>query len=253
MKTDPAQPELVALFTDFGGDGLYVGQMKAVLARLAPRVPVVDLMSNAPVFNPRASAYLLAALAGSMPAGTLFLGVVDPGVGSDRGALAVRAGSRWFVGPDNGLFSRAWRDAEAVEIRSIEWRPPGCSDSFHGRDLFAPVAGQLCRGERPAGRPLEPGDLVGADWPDQLEEVIYVDHFGNLVTGIRAGSLDLASQLLVGGERVAYARTFSSVPGGAPFWYRNSIGLVEIAANRGRACELLGVAEGEPVAPCPSP
>lgn len=248
MKTHAARPDLVALFTDFGGDGLYVGQVRAVLARLAPGVPVVDLVSNAPAFNPRASAYLLAALAGAMPAGTLFLGVVDPGVGSDRGALTVRAGSRWFVGPDNGLFARAWRDAEAVEIRSIDWRPPECSVTFHGRDLFAPVAAQLCRGERPAGRSLEPGELVGADWPDQLEEVIYVDHFGNLVTGIRAASLDRASQLRVGGERVAYARTFSSVPEGTPFWYRNSIGLVEIAANRSRACELLGVFEGEPVA-----
>ena len=247
MKRDPAQPDLVALFTDFGGDGLYVGQMRAVLARLAPGVPVVDLMSNAPAFNPLASAYLLAALAGSMPAGTLFLGVVDPGVGSDRRALTVHAGSHWFVGPDNGLFSRAWRDAEGVEIRSIDWQPTGCSVSFHGRDLFAPVAAQLCRGERPAGRPLEPGGLVGVDWPDQLEEVIYIDHFGNLLTGIRADSLDRASQLLVAGERVAYARTFSSVPEGTPFWYRNSIGLVEIAANRRRACERLGVAEGEPV------
>ena len=247
MARHASNPNLLALFTDFGGEGLYVGQMKAVLAGLGAGVPVIDLMSDAPTFDPRASAYLLDALARSLPEGVVFVGVVDPGVGSDRPGLVVRTDSHWFVGPDNGLFSRVCHSAGAPEIQNIEWRPAACSESFHGRDIFAPVAAGVCKGEKRFGARREPSSIVGADWPEHLPEVIYVDHFGNALTGVRADSLDTRTTLRIKGRPVGFARTFSEAPLRSPFWYANSLGLVEIAVNQGSARALLGIAPGDPV------
>ena len=140
---------MLVLVTDFGVAGPYLGQMKAVLYRDAPGVPVVDLFSDAPTCNPRATAYLLSAYAMEFPAGSVFLGVVDPGVGTEaRRPVAVEADGRWFVGPDNGLFSLVARHAHTAHWWEITWRPQHLSMSFHGRDLFAPVAAMLARGER---------------------------------------------------------------------------------------------------------
>src|SRR5690348_15322031 len=140
---------MIVLFTDFGATGPYVGQVKAVLAREAPQQPVIDLLHQAPAMNPRASAYLLASLAPSIKGDAAFVCVVDPGVGTARRALALRADGRWFVGPDNGLLDVVARRARETEWWEIAWRPQDLSATFHGRDLFAPVAARLARGETP--------------------------------------------------------------------------------------------------------
>jgi len=229
---------MIALFTDFGLRGPYVGQMKAVLQREAANVPVVDLMHDAPAFDARASAYLLAALVDAFPAGTVFAGVVDPGVGSAaRRAVMLQADGRWFVGPDNGLFAIVARRAGNAAWHEILWRPEALSASFHGRDLFAPVAARLVRGERPESREL--GDAVGSGWPDELAEVIYIDDFGNAMTGLRAARLAMDARLTLGEHRLSRARTFSDVPVGQAFWYENANGLAEIAVNQGSAAEAL--------------
>jgi S-adenosylmethionine hydrolase len=106
---------LIVLFTDFGLQGPYTGQMKAVLAQMAPNRPVIDLFADAPIGNPKASAYLLAAYAAWFPAGTVFLCVVDPGVGGKRPAIVVEANSKWYVGPGNGLFELVQRRAEKTQ------------------------------------------------------------------------------------------------------------------------------------------
>ena len=139
---------MIVLFTDFGLTGPYTGQMKAVLARNAPAVPVIDLFADAPAFQPYLSAYLLGAYCGAVPQGGVLLGVVDPGVGTDRLPLVVRADGRWYVGPDNGLFELVMRRAAVVEAWTIDWRPDRLSASFHGRDLFAPVAAKLAWASR---------------------------------------------------------------------------------------------------------
>ncbi|MEW7980151.1 MAG: SAM-dependent chlorinase/fluorinase [gamma proteobacterium symbiont of Phacoides pectinatus] len=144
----------IALFTDFGPEGICIGQMRAVLADAG--LPVFDLMNDAPAFDPRAGAYLLAALADSLPDGTLYLCVVDPGVGTGRMPLLVRHRGSWFIGPDNGLLSRL-----DGTVQRIDWRPERLSESFHGRDLFAPAAVRLCRGRELAVTPLDPQRLVG--------------------------------------------------------------------------------------------
>lgn len=243
---------MIVLFTDFGLEGPYIGQMKAILARQASNKPLIDLFSDAPACNPKASAYLLAAYAEEFPLDTVFLCVVDPGVGSaERRPAMMRASGRWFVGPDNGLFDIVARRGSHVEWWRIGWRPPRLSASFHGRDLFAPVAAQLALGALPtddflAGAPLTWGIETG--WPDDLYEVVYVDHFGNAMTGIRATSLSADAILIARNDMFRQARTFADVPPGQGFWYENANGLVEIAVNQGRADEILGLKVGDVIA-----
>ena len=238
---------MIVLFTDFGLEGPYVGQMKAVLQQEAPGVALVDLMADAPAFDAKAAAYLLAAYAPAFPSGSVFLSVVDPGVGGARRPLVVAAGGRWFVGPDNGLLALVARRAEAARAWHITWRPARLSASFHGRDLFAPVAARLARGEDPPGSPCPLADLTGTGWPDDLAQVVYLDRFGNAVTGLRADRLPQDAVLLAGGRRLGRATTFSDVAAGSAFWYENANGLVEIAANQARADRLLGLEVGDPV------
>ena len=239
---------MIALFTDFGLAGPYTGQVKAVLHREAPGIAVVDLFADAPSRRPRPSAYLLAAYAAWFPPGTVLLAVVDPGVGSERAALAVRADGRWYIGPDNGLFELVLRRAGSAEAWEIAWRPAALSASFHGRDLFAPVAARLARGDPPEAILRRRAASRFAAWPDDLPEIVYVDFFGNAMTGLRANTLPQQARLALGGRTLAPAGTFSEVPEGAAFWYENSNGLAEIAVNGGRADRLLGLEIGSPVA-----
>lgn len=242
-----ASVERIATFTDFGPGGPYTGQMHAVLAAEAPGVPVIELLSSAPAFRPQPAAYLLAALAGFMPSNTAFVAVVDPGVGGDRGVLAVETGKHWFIGPDNGLLALALRRAPQATVWRVDWRPPRLSNSFHGRDLFAPLAARIAREGRVRGERTESGAIEGGQWPDDLAEVIFVDHYGNVFTGIRAARVPPDRSIGVGSTRLAFARTFSEVSPGQAFWYENANGLVELAVNGGNAAQQLGLALGQPV------
>lgn len=238
---------MILLFTDFGLTGPYQGQVKAVLQRCAPSAPVLDLFADAPFGNARASSYLLSAYSRAFPAGSVFLAVVDPGVGSKRRAIILRADERWFVGPDNGLFHAVVAHAADCDAWEITWRPERLSSSFHGRDLFAPMAADLARGHFPEGtRALEARELK-CDWPDELEEIVYIDHFGNAITGVRAGAVSDGTRLEAGGRQLSWALTFSEVEPGEAFWYENANGLVEIAVNQGRATDTLGLAVGSPI------
>jgi S-adenosyl-L-methionine hydrolase (adenosine-forming) len=234
---------MFALFTDFTLHGPYVGQMHAALHGHAPGVRVIDLMHDAPPCDPRASAFLLEPFCRTLPKVTVVIAVVDPGVGTDRAGCAIQADGRWFVGPDNGLFEFVARRAETVKY----WRlpePADASPSFHGRDVFAPAAASLLRGELPADGPFDGDRRMDVDWADDTPQVLYVDGFGNLMTGIRGRMLSDRAVLQAGEHRIARADTFGSVPRGGAFWYRNSSDLVEIAANQARADELLGLARG---------
>jgi len=239
---------VVVLFTDFGFNGPYLGQMKAVIWHQAPQLPIIDLFADAPVHNPRASAYLLAAYASAFPAGSIFLAVVDPGVGSEaRKPAIVCADGRWFVGPDNGLFNVIADRAKALDAWHVTWRPERLSASFHGRDLFAPLAAQLATGRFPAEGELERFRLE--KWGGELAEIIYIDHFGNLISGIRAEVVAESASLRIGNTLAPRARTFSDVAHGSPLCYENSNGLLEIAVNQGRAVDHFQVSVGEPVYP----
>jgi len=236
---------MIALFTDFGVADPYVGQLHAVLAHATPDVPVIDLCHNVPNFNSKAAAYLLPALAGVFPPETIFVCVVDPGVGSARRPLMIRADHRWYVGPDNGLFELVCRRATEYSCHAIRWQPPQLSVSFHGRDLFAPVAAQLSLGERPESEAVSLMTPVGNPWPDDLDEIIYIDHYGNAMTGLRAETVSVNQSLRIRGEVLKYARVFSDVSPGLAFWYENANGLVEIAARGASAENLLGLCVGD--------
>lgn len=238
---------MIVLFTDFGVSDPYVGQLHAVLARAAPAEPVIDLFHAVPDFDIRAGAYLLPAYAAGYPAGTVFVCVVDPGVGGARQPVMLMADGCWYVGPDNGLFHILARRASVVQSHVIRWCPPRLSASFHGRDLFAPVAARLARGELPES---EPGLLTppeDAPWPDDLAAVLYIDHYGNAITGLRAAALGPDRVLRVGDQALCCARVFSEAPAGTACWYENANGLVEIAVNRGHAAARLGIGLGDPV------
>ena len=239
--------QVIFLLTDFGSTDIYVGQVKAVLAAQAPRVPVIDLLHDAPPFNVRAGAHLLAALSARIPRGSVTMAVVDPGVGGAREPVAVRADGRWFVGPDNGLMSVLAARAQRAEVHAIGWRPRGLSVSFHGRDLFAPVAAMLAGGRRKAATLRKRRRLSVELGVDDIAEVIYADHYGNLVTGMRAARIPPERKLILHGRRIAHARVFEAVAPRQLFWYGNSLGLVEIAANQASARQLVGASPGDPV------
>jgi S-adenosylmethionine hydrolase len=238
---------MIVLFTDFGWQGPYVGQIKAVLAQQARDQVVIDLMHDAPAFNFRAAAYLLASLVDPFPKNTVFLAVVDPGVGTDeRRPCALQADGRWYVGPDNGLFNIIAKQSTEYKAWVIDWQPESLSDSFHGRDLFAPVAAQLASGQLP---PLTETSLLmnPDDWPRDLAEVIYLDSFGNAMTGLGGDRISKDATLVINNARLKYSRVFAEAERGEPFWYVNSNGLVEIAYNQAGAAQTLGLEVGTPL------
>ena len=234
---------MIVLLTDFGLDGPYVGQLQAVLQQQAPGVPVINLFSDLPPFDIQAAAYLLPAYVQGFPPGTVFVCVVDPGVGSARPGVVLEVDGRWYVGPNEGLFAVLARRAGRVECRALP-EPDGVAASFHGRDVFAPVAARLARGGAVVAEPLATEALEQPDWPDELFRVVYIDRFGNALTGVRASVMDAAALLEVNGQVLRPARTFADVRPGEALWYANSNGLVEVAVNRGRACDVLQLEVG---------
>lgn len=235
----------IVLFTDFGAEGPYLGQMEAVIAQIAPDCKVINLLSNAPVADPLLSAYLLASLCKGFPDETVFLAVVDPGVGGDRDAVVLEADGKFYVGPDNGLLNTVAVHAGQSQWYRIIWSPPQCSASFHGRDIFAPVAARLAN--QSADPLLQPIEKPLSEWPEDLERIIYFDHYGNAMTGIRYRADWERKTIRIKGRPIEQAKTFGDAKEGELFWYRNSSDLIEIAANRANAKQLLRLHLGDPV------
>jgi S-adenosylmethionine hydrolase len=237
----------IVLFSDFGSNDLYVGQVEAVLDRYAPGVRVIHLLHDAPPFRIEASAHLLAALSQKIPKGHVFMGVVDPGVGSDRAAVVMRADGRWFVGPDNGLFSVIAARATARQFWQIASATARLAPSFHGRDLFAPIAAAVATDDFPNSNVKPVAGLQVNLGADDLAQIVYIDHYGNTFTGVRAVNVAPAASIRIAGRTVPHARVFSAVAPGAAIWYENSIGLVELAVNQGSAAQAFGLAVGDAV------
>ena len=207
---------MIQLFTDYGLEGPYLGQVQAVLHTLAPDSPVINLLADAPRHNPKASAYLLASLVSQIPKNTVVFCVVDPGVGTgeDR-PLVIKVDGRYFVGPDNGLFDLVCRYANEIDVFQITWKPEKLSSSFHGRDLYAPVCAKIINGEKDYGNVIDWHDRH--KWPDDLHEIIYIDHFGNCMTGVRQNQVTEHDEIEIHGERVKYSTTFGDVKSGTSF------------------------------------
>mgnify|MGYP002525105383 CR=1 FL=1 len=250
-KPNKSKPEtelrVVALFTDFGGSGPYIGQLEVVIYQSASNAKIINLVSDAPVANPKSSAYLLAALAKTFMQPTVFLAVVDPGVGGERLPVVLQADGHYFVGPDNGLLNTVTVQSQQCQWQQIIWQPEHCSSSFHGRDIFAPIVADLINNNGTEKLVAIDTPESVSDWSADLPEVIYIDHYGNAMTGLRFNEAMLGNFLSVNGHKIAQAQTFFQVPIGIAFWYQNSCGLVEIAVNRGRAQQQLRLEIGMPI------
>ena len=235
---------MILLFTDFGTGSPYLAQMRAALRMHGAEGEVVELLSDVAPYNIRAASHLLASQIPWFPSGTLFLCVVDPGVGGARNPVALKADGNWFVGPENGLFDVVVARSEEVSWFQIQWRPEQLSASFHGRDLFAPIAARIATDRIAEGDLMKVSPPPSIDAGSDLQEVIYLDRYGNAMTGVRATSMDARERLQINGVALENSNTFSDVPTGEPFWYENSAGLVEIAVNQGSAEEQLQIRVG---------
>jgi S-adenosylmethionine hydrolase len=234
---------MIITFTDFGADGPYMGQMKARLWELSPQSQIVDLMVDVPAFKIEYGAKLLSGLIEDMPEQAVYLCVVDPGVGGTRKPLCLKCDGRWFVGPDNGLFQDVIANSQKVEPFEILWRPQRLSRSFHGRDLFAPVAAMLETSQPFDKQALNIQDLIR--FPTEPEPyIIYIDHYGNCWCSIRHNEIEKSQILHIEGLDISYADVFCDTGQGDVFWYFNSSGFVEIALNQGNAAQNINLKLG---------
>lgn len=251
------------MLTDFGTQDHFVAAMKGVILGRAPDAALVDVTHEVPPQDVETAAFLLLAAHDAFPPGTVHLAVVDPGVGSDRRAVVVDAGGQRFVGPDNGLFGPVLDRYPAARVHHAAdgrlFRHP-VSDTFHGRDVFAPVAGSLAAGLDAAEVGPEVGDPVRLDLPRPERTadgargaVLHVDRFGNCVTNLSRAELPGAQpgadvRVEVAGRVVRGVRRFyAGAEAGEPFALWGSAGLLELSVNRGSAAEALGVRRGDTV------
>ncbi|MDQ3676685.1 MAG: SAM-dependent chlorinase/fluorinase [Actinomycetota bacterium] len=249
---------VVTFLTDYGCSDEFVGVCHGVIARIAPQASVIDITHGVRRHDVRAGAVILRRAIGFMPVG-VHLAVVDPGVGGERRAVALRcaADGHVLVGPDNGLLAAAAERlggvAEAIDIGRSPLRLQPVSRTFHGRDIFAPVAAHLAAGTAwpEAGEPLDPDTLVTLDLPRPrvnasavVAHVLTADGYGNVALdaelGDLAGSgLKIGGAVSVNGRRALYANAFGDVPEGELVLYEDGFGALAVAVNRGSALEAL--------------
>jgi len=245
-----ARASVVTLLTDFGVLDTYVGQVKGAILAIAPSATIVDLTHGVPPQDVESGAFCLWTAVSAFPAGSIHVAVVDPGVGSPRRAVALRtARGDLLVGPDNGLLvpaaERLGGIAQAVELARPDYWRPQPSASFHGRDIFGPVAAHLSLGVELDAL----GPVVSDLWPLSIPtpngndgEVIHVDTYGNLVTNLTATQPSF--HVRISGQRVTFAPYYASVASGALLAIVGSAGLVEISARDASAAQLLDAGRG---------
>lgn len=249
---------LIALVTDFGLRDHYAGTMKGVVLGICPDATLIDLTHEIPPHDVLAGALELAAAYRYFPAGTIFLAVVDPGVGSSRRAIAADTGDYRFVAPDNGVLSAVFDDVPAkrvVELTDRRYARPTISRTFEGRDRFAPAAAWLAKGIALSALGRQAGDTVHLQIPKARAddegiagEVVRVDRFGNLVTNIGSALLDrlpARGDIEVGGHRIPrVVSTYSEADPGGLCALVGSSDHLEIAVTGGSAAAALGVGRG---------
>jgi S-adenosylmethionine hydrolase len=251
-------PPLVTLLTDFGAGSGYPAQMKAVVLSRLPDARIVDLSHEVPHYDVVSGALLLEACVPWFPLRAVHCAVVDPGVGtSRRGICVVDPGGRRLVGPDNGLFTPFLGEgARVLELSHPEHAPRPASATFHGRDLFAPVAAWLAAGGDPDWLGPRVDEPVRIAWPvarrvgaEVRGEVLSADPVGNLLTSVRAADLEglPVDAIEVAGRRARLVRTFGEGAPGEPIALIGSSGRLEVAIREASAAAALGAARGTPV------
>lgn len=256
----PARP-VIALLTDFGTSDHYVAVMKAVMLGIQPEVSFVDLTHEIPPQDVRAAAFTLAAAWREFPLHTVFLVVVDPGVGTERAAIAARVGDQHFVGPDNGVFDLVLTPATtfaAVRLETAELARPTMSRTFEGRDRFAPAAAYLASGVRleAFGAPISISTRLAWAEPQVQHDrvvghVVHVDRFGNLITDLHADPwaprVENADVWVTAHGPLRFVRTYGDAPAGSLVALFGSTGLLEVAVVGGSAARVVGVGAGAEV------
>lgn len=250
---------VITLTTDFGLHDGYVAAMKGAILAIAPDVPLVDVSHQVPPQDVASGAYVLYGAYRYFPAGTVHLAVVDPGVGSARRAIVVETADHRFVGPDNGLFSAVFQrepTSNVVEIRNSAYFRSAVSPTFHGRDIFGPVAAHIYNGVPPAELGPRIADPVRLDlWTVQerdntlVGKIVHVDHFGNAISNLqkrRVGCDDVRVRV---GQCVfdGISRTYADVPEGGALVLYGSDDTLEVAINGGNAARKLGLSRGDRV------
>ncbi len=248
---------IITLTTDFGYSDGYVGAVKGVLLAEADSVTIIDVAHGIPPQNVIAATIALQAAAPYFPPDTVHLAVIDPGVGSSRRGIALKSDGQYFVGPDNGIFTPWIDSADNIVELPIKKHRDRISSTFHGRDLFAPAAAALARGENIAelGESIEDPVYVPIKNPvksgEEIRgEVIYIDNFGNCYTSIRNEDIEgvRASAIFIADKEINWlALYFAEAAPGDTLALVNSSGYLEIAINQGNAARELGISVGEPV------
>lgn len=234
---------IVTFTTDFGLTDTYVAQMKAVVLRHAPEAQLVDVTHLIPPQDVSTGAIALERAVAMFEAGTIHLAVVDPGVGTERKLLLAGSREQWIICPDNGLLT--WTLLRhGGQARTLRWRPPAHSPTFHGRDIMAPVAGMLAVGtpiDQLAGESVVP---VLIDLPPPttgtVGRVIHLDHYGNATTNLLP-SAGRGHEIKLAGRSLRVVRTYGDVASGEPLALVGSSGLLEIAVRDGSAARILGI------------
>ena len=253
---------LITLTTDFGQADWFVGSMKATMLSVSSRLRMVDITHSVPPGDVKAGAFALFASCRYFPSNTIHLVVVDPGVGSSRKPIVVKTSNFCFIGPDNGVLSYALAEEEVESIHSIEnaslFVQP-VSRTFHGRDLFAPVAAHLAKGLPVTGVGPALSSFIQLDWTKPtscdrkwLGEVVYIDHFGNAITNLPANLIEDSSPaarevMLANGTRIPIGHYYQQAGANQPIALVGSTEYLEIAINGGNAAKLLDLKVGAPI------
>jgi S-adenosylmethionine hydrolase len=259
---EPA-PAIITLTTDFGLQDAYVGSMKGVILSIHPHVRIVDITHELPAHRINPAAYILREACPRFPPGTVHVAVVDPGVGGKRPPLLLKIDDRFYVGPDNGIFGLLMADLPlhgAWRLEKREYFLHPVSNTFHGRDVFAPVAAHLAAGIPPDAFGPAASDPSSLSLPAHHEEpgtlrgqVVWIDRFGNCITNLSDRVVSRWARgapftVLTATKKIAgISTTYESTPEGEVLSLINSMGYLEVACNQARADQTLGLREGDPV------
>ena len=241
---------IITLTTDFGLSDPHVGSMKGVIYSINPNALITDITHDIPSHDVFKAAFILRNFIPYFPEETINLVVVDPGVGSSRRAIAVEADNKYFVGPDNGVFTFVYMDANSYavfEITDPKYMLKNISSTFHGRDIFAPVAGHISIGVsiKDLGKEVTDPVKIHIKEPEVssdeiIGEVVYVDSFGNLITNISGKLVNSGSQIYIDDIFIeSVSKSYSDVPEGELLAIIGSSGFLELSVNQGRASELI--------------
>ncbi len=254
---------IIALITDYGKNDWFAGEMKGAMLRIAPAAVIVDISHDIPAGDVSDAAFSLLACFCTFPANTVFCVVVDPGVGTGRAALVAKTDAFFFVGPDNGVLSWALKKEKTFTVRRIENKellPPLISNTFHGRDIFGPIAAHLSeKTDFAAIGPVIP-DIVQLPWPALVHDkkyllgsIVHIDRFGNAVTTIDENSLKMLAhaptkvRVVKYGTELPLCGYFQQVPSGQGLAYTGSAGYLEIAINNANAAAIFGLHIGDKI------